>query len=487
MVNYRFLPLAPHCPALWIACVGIPGHAASGAALLGAGVGSRAGRRSGDAVAVGSGRTTAPLPGRAAAGPFTGAPTLDVLMPWSVSALKTGRDWVRAPDKESLTARWRRLADAPAAQRSTLFRPSRARDLKSTVSQLPGQRTPATRLLREVGPCPPPVRVRHGAFDRLWLLPDQRLLDRARPELWRVADDEQVFAVIHPGDPQHPGPAVTFSAELPDGHRPKRQRPGGQHEIVPAYRRPGGRDANLAPGLTDHLAARLNVDVTAADVVAWIAAVGACPGAVWRDDRPVIPISASPTIWAEGVALGRRVLWLHTYGARCADPAEDRPAERPRMPGGRRPFVRRAVSAHDYPRELRYDIEDEALVLGDGRITPVPPTAWHYRVGGSPVLREWFARRCQEPTDSGSLEAIRPRVWPAPWTTDLIEVASVLALLAELHPAQAALLTAVRTSPLVTADELHQAGVLPTPGWCARPASVLSLGEEGPEGQFPLF
>ncbi|WP_162824512.1 type ISP restriction/modification enzyme [Peterkaempfera bronchialis] len=415
-------------------------------------------------------------------------------MPWSAPAPRTGRDWVRAPAADTLRARWQRLMAATGDERSVLFRPSRSRTLRSAVTQLPGRASSTVRLVREQGPCPEPELVRHGAFDRQWLLPDHRLLDAARPELWRVADGSQLFAVAQ----ETPGPAVVFSAELPDGHRAR-----GRVTVHPLYRRPGGREPNLAPGLTALLSDRLGCAVTAEDLAAWTAAVGchpAAPEAAGSGGVPV-PLAADPELWRRGTALGRRVLWLTTFGARCADPADGRPGGRPRMPGGQRPFVRRPVpdSPGGFPATLAYDAQERALLVGGGRIAPVPEAAWAYRAGGERVLETWFAERAAaapatadpgspgSPGSPDSLEAVRPVSWPAVWTTELIDLATVLALLAELHGAQAELLRDLAAGPRIGTDELRAAGVLPTPGWASRPASVLAHREEGPEGQFALL
>ena len=114
---------------------------------------------------------------------MAGVPLLSELMPWSVPGLRVGRGWVRSAHPEVLAARWRRLAEAEPPQRAELFRPSRSRTVDSAVPQLPGQATSTRRLSQEPGTAPEPVRLRHGAFDRQWLLADQRLLDQPRPEL----------------------------------------------------------------------------------------------------------------------------------------------------------------------------------------------------------------------------------------------------------------------------------------------------------------
>ncbi|MBL1099775.1 type ISP restriction/modification enzyme [Streptomyces coffeae] len=395
------------------------------------------------------------------------APLLGDLMPWSVGPLRLGRAWVMAPDAASLTARWERLvATEDEAERGALFRPSRARTLHTSVAQLPGQRTSTARLVRADGPCPEPVRVAYGPFDQQWLIPDHRLIDAARPELWRVADDRQIHVVEAAAGPD-PDPVVTFSAPLPDGCSAA-GRPG---RIRPLYRRPGGREPNVAPGLLAHLGARLGRPVSAEDLLAWTAAAA-------HSTPCAVPLTADPEVWAQGVELGRRALWLHTRGARSG--------ERPRMPGGQRPYVRTALPARGLPHSLDYDPEAGALLLGEGRISPVPRGAWEFHAHGVRVLESWFERRTAR-GEPGTLEAVVPGAWPSAWTSELLELITVLALLAELRPQLRALATRLMNGPLIAAAELREAGVLPVPAAARRPASVLDHHEEGPEGQFALL
>ncbi|GAA0472716.1 type ISP restriction/modification enzyme [Streptomyces olivaceiscleroticus] len=395
-------------------------------------------------------------------------PLLSDLMPWSVAAPRLGRAWIMAPDTGSLRARWDALlrAEEPA-DRERLFRPSRARTLHTAVGQLPGQATATGRLARLVrgeAPCPKPVRVRHGAYDQQWLLPDHRLIDAARPELWRVADDHQLFAVEQPRVPQDPGPALAVSAVLPVGR---------QARVRPLYRRPAGEEPNLAPGLLDHLADRLGRPVTAEDAFAYLTAAARPDG-----KGLAVPLTTDPDLWARTVLLGRELIRLHTRGAGTG--------ERPRLPGGRRPYVRAALPARGLPTSLSYAPEEEALCLGEGRISPVPAAAWDAHAGGVRVLEEWCERRTGA-VEPGTLEAVRPAAWPQEWTTDLLELITVLALLGEVGAEQERLAAALDTAPLLDAGELTAAGVLPAPAATRRPASVLDHHEEGPEGQFALL
>ncbi|MFF9393981.1 type ISP restriction/modification enzyme [Streptomyces griseoluteus] len=373
---------------------------------------------------------------------YEDAPPLADLMPWSVAPLRPGRAWPTAPDPATLKARWTALLAAEGAERAALFEPTRSRTVDSAVAQLPGRDTGTERLARAAGPCPEPVRVLAAPFDERWLIPDHRLIDLARPELWRVADEHQVF-VVEAG-------AGLLATSLPPTLAAGR--------IRPLYRRPGGAEPNLAPGLLEKLAARLGSRPTAADVLAWIL------GAVQAD--LTVPLTGDREVWARGVETGRRALWLMR-----------RDGERPKLPGGRRPYVRAPLPP--YPRTLRHDAEDETLYLDEGRVSPVPRAAWEHEVAGVRTLEAWFAARTT-PGAPGTLAAIGPRTWPQNWTSELLELITVLTLLTGLPGPEP-------VPEPITATDLRTAGVLPPAPPTRRPASVLDHQEEGPEGQFALL
>ncbi|WP_225076079.1 type ISP restriction/modification enzyme [Streptomyces sp. CoT10] len=382
------------------------------------------------------------------------APPLAELMPWSVAPPRLGRGWPVAPDAGCLRARWEALLKAEGPDREALFEPTRSRTPYTAVGQLPGRTGGTGRLIRASGPCPEPVRVLVAPFDEQWLIPDHRLIDAARPELWRVADARQVFVAETAAAPGA-GPPLLATSLLPV------LRPG---RIRPLYRRPGAAEPNLAPGLLDHLAARLGHRPAPEDVLAWTLAA-ARPG----PDGPVVPLTGDAGVWAAGVELGRRALWLMR-----------RDGERPKLPGGRRPYVRAPLPAR--PLTLRYDRDEETLHLDEGRVSPVPPQAWDFETGSVRVLEQWFAARTAR-GEPGTLAAVRPAAWPQAWTSELLELITVLALLAELGPRREAL----EVADAITATGLRSAGVLPVPDAARRPASVLDHREEGPEGQFTLI
>ncbi|GGX37102.1 hypothetical protein GCM10010321_61010 [Streptomyces chartreusis] len=374
------------------------------------------------------------------------APPLADLMPWSVAPPRLGRGWPAGPDPATLKARWDAFVKAEGPDREALLEPTRSRTLHSAVGRLPGGSAGTEKLVRASGPCPEPVRVLHAPFDEQWLIPDQRLIDAARPELWRVIDEHQVFVL------ETPESGLLATSVLP------LVRPG---RVRPLFRRPGGTEPNLAPGLVEHLRDRLGGPVEPLDLLAWtLAAV--------RPDLTV-PLTADAELWARGVESGRRALWLMR-----------RNGDRPKLPGGRRPYVRAPLPSR--PLTLDYDRDEEALLLDEGRISPVPPQAWDYEVAGVKVLEQWFTTRTADP-EPGTLAAIRPPTWPQAWTSELLELITVLTLLAELRPQQEEL----TEEASITATDLRKAGVLPVPETARRPASVLDHHEEGPEGQFALI
>ncbi|WP_405498246.1 type ISP restriction/modification enzyme [Streptomyces sp. NBC_00096] len=385
-------------------------------------------------------------------------------MPWSVGSLRLGRSWVAAPDPATLRARWATLAAADGPERERLFRPTRARTPAAGAAALPGQRAGSTARFADVpGPRPDPVRILREPFDEQWLLPDQRLIDLARPELWRVLDEHQLFAVEPPQTPR--SAALLVTAHLPAGRLGR---------IRPLHRRPGGAEPNLAPGLQHVLGERYGTWVTPEDVLCWILAAGR-PGPRGYE----VPLTADAGRWRAGLELGHRLLSVQLRGARGG--------EAPRLPGGRRPYVRSALPA--WPRELSYDPESETLSIGDGAgdpgtVSPVPAAAWEYEVQGVRVLEAWFAARLahRDPAAEG-LDALGPAQWPQGWTSELLALVTTLALLTELDPERAAF----EPGPPLTAAGLRAAGVLPAPAWARRPASVLDHQEEGPGGQFALL
>jgi hypothetical protein len=96
---------------------------------------------------------------------------------------------------------------------------------------------------------------------------------------------------------------------------------------------------------------------------------------------------------------------------------------------------------------------------------------WSYEVSGKKVLLQWFSYRkahrerpiIGDRRTPSPLGVIQPDHWLAEYTTELINVLNVLALLLDLEPAQAKLLERICSSRIISADELCTAGAFELP------------------------
>lgn len=196
------------------------------------------------------------------------------------------------------------------------------------------------------------------------------------------------------------GPALTASAFVPDLHHYKGSFGG---RVYPLWADAAATLPNIAASVLARVAERLGTDIAAEDLFAYLVAVAAHPGYVERFRADLtqpglrIPVTADPELFAEAAALGRRVVWLQTFGERMADAGAGRPPGPPRLPMGRRPQVPvgGAIPAtpEGFPDLLGYDASGQRLLVGSGFIAPVPPAVWRYEVSGLQVLPQWFSYR----------------------------------------------------------------------------------------------
>lgn len=171
--------------------------------------------------------------------------------------------------------------------------------------------------------------------------------------------------------------------------------------------------------------------------------------------------SADADYWVMATALGRRVIWAHTFGERCADADEDRPLGRLRLPDGPRLRVETGEGTHN--RTLDYDTEQRELRIGDGVFEKVAPEVHAYEVSGRNVVGSWFnyRRAGTGGRNPDSLESITPDGWRPEWDMELLDVLNALTALVALEPEQAELLEAIIEGSQITVADLTGAEVLP--------------------------
>jgi hypothetical protein len=138
------------------------------------------------------------------------------------------------------------------------------------------------------------------------------------------------------------GRAVRFTPEIPDVHHYKGNFGG---RVFPLWLDAAATVPNAVPGLVEHLSRTYQHPVNAGDVFSYLAAVLAHPGyvKVFTKDLTTpgirVPLTASLELFARAVAIGRKVLSLHTYGQRLTDPSDEGANSAPRLPPPTAPKV----------------------------------------------------------------------------------------------------------------------------------------------------
>lgn len=257
---------------------------------------------------------------------------------------------------------------------------------------------------------------------------------------------------------------MSFTDLIPDMHHYKGSFGG---RVYPLWRDAGATQSNIRPELLTLLAQTYGVAVSAEDVLAYIAAVMAHPAFTPRFAADLVqpglrlPLTADAALFAEAVALGREVIWLHSYGERFVDAGADRAKKPPRLPKGEAPVIpvggEIPGAPEPLPETMSYDPVKQRLTIGKGHVDNVTPQMWAYEVSGKDVLWHWFSYRKRDRSrpvigdrrPPSPLDKIQPEIWPSDYTTDLLNLLNVLGRLIALEPAQADLLSRICAAPLL--------------------------------------
>src|ERR1022692_1518357 len=330
-------------------------------------------------------------------------PKLEDLFIYNGSGVMPGRTWVIAPDVESLERRWQKLVHAPADRKEDLFhphlrngQPGDKHSKRIVPNALTGYERQRKSIADEKGPCLPPARYGFRSFDRQWIIPDNRLINQPNPELWKSRSNEQIYLTALSRTSPSSGPALTFTALVPDLDHYKGSFGG---RVFPLWRDQNASVPNVPPKLLAFLALKYGMKVTAEDLVAYIAAAAAHPAftARFQEDLSTpglrIPITSDRDIFAPTSDLGRTIVWLHTFGERLTYPQKGRPVQPPRLPTARMPRIPAAGAIPQEPAaipdSIGYDASKKRLLVGQGYVENVEPGVWQYEVSGKQVLLQW--------------------------------------------------------------------------------------------------
>lgn len=397
-------------------------------------------------------------------------PSIHDLLPWSSPGVKANRGWPTAQDQNTLRDRWNELiAESDTKRKRDLFKENGPhtieRRLTRNLADFPNDAV-ATPISEETKPCPTPIRLSWRSFDRQWVIPDARVLDRPRPSLWEVRSGQQIHLTCIEDDHPVNGPAVTFTQLLPGQHHYHGR--GGR--AFPLWRDNTATTANVTPGLLDHLKSLFRTNAVPEDVLAYVAGVCAHPAyTAWLNEVSPhtpgirVPLTADGDYWSMAIGVGRRVIWAHTFGERCVDATDGRPAGRIRIDGGPRLLSESGEGTRN--RTFDYDAGQQELRIGNGVFTNVSPEVHGYEVSGTNIVRSWFnyRRGGAGSSDPDSLESITPDGWQPEWDIELLDILNALAVLVPLEPEQEELLVAIIDGPQITVEDLTAAEVLPVP------------------------
>lgn len=405
-------------------------------------------------------------------------PEITDLFPWYRSGCKLGRTWPISESKSVLQRRWRDLLSCVPRQRPELFVETPS-GMKSDAEPKP--------LLRPSGKLRAIQRLTTDAasegyeyygyrtLDRQWVIADNRLIDRAGPDLWRSLGDHQVFLTTLTSTKFGPGPVLTASPYVPDLHHFSAR---GAKDVMPLYRDPAGETPNLTEGILEVLHAVLEAHAadaastddpdagalpstatappTAEDLLAYAYALGGTAAFSQRFAEqlaaaagPVrIPITIDPAIFAEAVALGRDLLWWHTWGERFA------PTPKAKLPPGSAAELVPVTAMPQDLKDCQYDPETQQLTVGTGIFAPVCEEVWNFEVSGLRVLRSWLGYRVQnrKGRKSSDLDDIRPQSWNQ--SKELLLLLSILEHTIEVTPQAADVLERIVEGPLIPAADL---------------------------------
>lgn len=389
-------------------------------------------------------------------------PRLDDLFPWVHSGVKFDRTWPIGETPGVLEKRWQKLMAADFAERRILFKETRDRKTADKFkSDLPGDGAPAIASCNETTPLPNMLPYAWRSFDRRVAFYDVRLGDLLRPDLYRAHGDEQIYFATLNTCPLGQGPAITSASHLPDMHC-FRGSFGGK-DIIPLYCDKAGTIPNITDGLPEYLEGTYGIKPTAEYLAAYVYALlggQSYTRRFWCElETPGarVPMTKDKNLFLAAAALGRRLIWLHSYGERCRDAAQGRGNAIPS--GVAKCITGIATDAENYPETFSYDAGLKQIQVGNGstgRFGPVVPEIWEFEVSGLKVVQSWLGYRMRRNKGKklSPLDGIRPDGWPPRMTDEFLELLWVLEATLAMEPELSEMLDRIVEAPCFTTAEL---------------------------------
>jgi hypothetical protein len=395
---------------------------------------------------------------------WTRYPIIEDLFPLTSLGMTPNRAWVHSPDRDVLSRRWRALIQAESSKKRRLMKETRDRTIDRVLPGLPGAPT-ARPLIQEMSTVPNIRRIGFRSFDRQYIIADQRVVDFLRSDLWRIASSGQVYLVTQLQGRLTAGPAAVFTTDVPDVD----YLHGRGGRVIPMFRDAARTAPNISPTLLDWLQ-RTIPGFKNEDLMAYTAAVVAHPGFTSHFleylSQPGlrVPLTSDSKLWSKAVEVGKRIIWLHTFGdwpSQSARPNSIRQLPtRPRVEGSVGPGVA------SIPDEIGYCASTGRLTMGSATLSPVSERVMAYEVSGMRIVKHWFDYRKRTPAGrrgGSDLDQITSENWAWSTTEELRDLIAVLEGCVRLEPKQSELLSQILAGPVLTNDYLENESLIPAP------------------------
>lgn len=394
-------------------------------------------------------------------GDFFSWPLLSDVFPWQHTGIEYKRTWPISASPATLVERWESLVGSDPDVRAALFRETPDRRIGQTYPPLRASDVSLAAIASLDSTADTPWITPYGyrSFDRQACLADGRLGSRMRPPLWRTVSSRQLFVTSLLTGLLGTGQAATVTHLIPDRHY-FRGSFGGKG-VIPLWRDAACALPNVTAGLLQVVGANVERSVGPEELMAYCYALLAAPSYTERFFEeleipgPRVPITTNGTLFEGTVELGRRLIWLHTYGERFVPPGE----RARRIPQGAARYEKPIPATDvDFPTDHSYDETTRELRVGDGVFAPVSPEVRAFSVSGLDVVGSWLDYRMKDGAGrrSSPLDEIRPTIWPASFTKELLELLWVLEHTVALGPDLDATLDAIVAGATIPLDGLPQ-------------------------------
>lgn len=381
------------------------------------------------------------------------------LFPWQVGGSQFKRKWIIGESVDVLSQRWKTLLSArDSSQKQNLFYETRDRKISKQYRSLEdsGNLLPPIVNLSSDTPSVEPIRYAYRSFDRQWALLDNRLCDFARPSLIRTHGDHQVYMTSLLTSVLGEGSSAVVTSCIPDLHHFCGR---GAKDVIPLWRDAEAIQPNITHGVLEDIGATFKREVSPEELFAYCYTILATPRYVkefWNEletPGPRIPITKNADLFARVVAVGRQLIWLHTYGDRFVPVGK----KAGRVPTGTaRCKTGTPTTAADYPTKTAYDVGTQELRIGSGIFENVRQEVWEFSVSGLKVVQSWLAYRMKDGAGkkSSPLDNIRPQTWQ--FDGELLDLLWVLDATIDLFPQLSSLFDEVLKSQLFIASDFPQ-------------------------------